>query len=164
MSDQITLEIKNILDSNKIEDLKRFINLRQKLNVTNMTFNYLFHTVQTAGVFITTYAAGYNIKELVWIGIGLNLIASLINVFEKTNNSLSNKLLLDIQKIKEGSYVDESQFVDNNEKKLNRQITTDINKQLCKTFVETPVETPVEKPVETLVETPVETENILVHL
>ena len=47
-------------------------------------------------------------KLLVWVGVGLNITATLINVFEKTNSSISKNLMKDIQAIKEGSYVDES--------------------------------------------------------
>ena len=56
-------------------------------------------------------------KEIVWLGVGLNILASLINVFEKTNNGISKKLMKDIQAIKEGTFVDESEVVEIEEKK-----------------------------------------------
>ena len=46
-------------------------------------------------------------KILIWVGVGFNILASLINVFEKTNNSISKHLLKDIQAIKDGTFVDE---------------------------------------------------------
>ena len=46
-------------------------------------------------------------KEIVWVGVGFNILASLLNVFEKTNASISKGLLKDIQAIKEGTFVDE---------------------------------------------------------
>ena len=73
-----------------------------------MVLIYLFHIVQSAGILTTTIAAGYDMKLLVWVGVGLNITATLINVFEKTNSSISKNLMKDIQAIKEGSYVDES--------------------------------------------------------
>jgi GTP:adenosylcobinamide-phosphate guanylyltransferase len=56
----------------------------------------------------TTVAAGYNFKELIWVGVGLNIVATIINAFEKTNSSVSKGLLKDINAIRDGTYVDES--------------------------------------------------------
>jgi hypothetical protein len=49
---------------------------------------------------------------MIWIGISLNILSSLINSFERMNKTMSNKLLSDIYKIKTDTYVDESEFVD----------------------------------------------------
>lgn len=105
-------EIKNILINNKIKDLKKFLEKRDCLNKSNQIMSYLFHTIQSAGILTTTIAAGYNMKELIWIGVGLNMLASLINVFEKTNDSISKKVLKDIYSIKNGTYVDEGMVID----------------------------------------------------
>jgi hypothetical protein len=51
-------------------------------------------------------------KLLVWVGVGFNILASLINVFEKTNNGISKNLLKDINAIKDGTYVDEGTMVE----------------------------------------------------
>ena len=51
-------------------------------------------------------------KELVWVGVGFNILASLVNVFEKTNNSISKNLLKDIEAIKAGTFTDEGAFVE----------------------------------------------------
>lgn len=56
-------------------------------------------------------------KEIIWLGVGLNILASLINVFEKTNNGISKKLMKDIQAIKEGTFVDESEVIEIEDKK-----------------------------------------------
>ena len=69
---------------------------------------YLFHIVQSAGILTTTVAAGYDFKEFIWVGVGLNIIATIINAFEKTNSSISKGLLKDINAIRDGTYVDES--------------------------------------------------------
>ena len=108
----ISLEIQAIFNNNKINDLNRFLNKRQCLNTTNTYLIYLFHLLQAAGILTTSIAAGSENTELVWIGVGLNIFATLINVYEKTNNSISSKLLSDIKLIKDNHYVDEGEFVD----------------------------------------------------
>ena len=110
--EDIDNEIKTIFNQNKIDDLKNFIAKRNCLNVSNQVMNYLFHIVQSAGVLTTTIAAGYNMKELVWIGVGMNILASLINIFEKSNDAISKRLLKDIHAIKNGTYVDEGMMVE----------------------------------------------------
>ena len=108
----ITIEIQTIFDNNKINDLNRFLSKRQCLNTTNSYLIYLFHLVQSAGILTTSVAAGTNNTEMVWVGIGLNIFATLINVYEKTNNSISSKLLNDIKLIKDNHYVDEGEFIE----------------------------------------------------
>lgn len=108
MSDTVSLEIKTIFEKNKLDDLKEFMNKRKCLNTWNMALIYMFHIVQSAGILTTTIAAGYDMKLLVWVGVGLNITATLINVFEKTNSSLSKSIMKDIQAIKDGTFVDES--------------------------------------------------------
>ena len=111
------VEIQHIFDTNKLEDLKEFINRRKCLNNWNIALVYLFHIIQSAGILTTTIAAGYDIKAIVWVGVGLNILASMINIFEKTNNGISKKLMKDIQAIKDGTYVDESVSAEITEKK-----------------------------------------------
>jgi len=107
MPADVSVEIQSIFEKNKLEDLKTFINKRKCLNSCNMTLIYLFHIIQAAGILTTTIAAGYDMKQLIWVGVGFNLFASLLNVFEKTNSSISKGLMKDIQAIKEGTFVDE---------------------------------------------------------
>jgi hypothetical protein len=111
-SRDISLEIQTIFDNNKINDLHRFLAKRQCLNTTNSYLIYLFHLVQASGILTTSIAAGTNNTQLVWIGVGLNIFATLINVYEKTNNSISAKLLSDIKLIRDNHYVDEGEFID----------------------------------------------------
>ena len=129
--EEIENEIKTIFNKNKVEDLKKFIAKRNCLNVSNQVMNYLFHIVQSAGVLTTTIAAGYNMKELVWIGVGMNILASLINVFEKTNDSISKRLLKDIHAIKNGSYVDEGINVEDHVDKKNEKKCEDKQSDSC---------------------------------
>ena len=104
----VSTEIQSILEKNKLDDLKEFIGKRKCLNGCNLALIYLFHIVQSAGILTTTVAAGYNFKELIWVGVGLNIVATIINAFEKTNSSVSKGLLKDINAIRDGTYVDES--------------------------------------------------------
>ena len=104
----VSTEIQSILEKNKLEDLKEFIGKRKCLNGCNLALIYLFHIVQSAGILTTTVAAGYDFKELIWVGVGLNIVATIINAFEKTNSSVSKGLLKDINAIRDGTYVDES--------------------------------------------------------
>jgi hypothetical protein len=60
-------------------------------------------------------------KELVWIGVGMNILASLINIFEKTNESISKRLLKDISAIKNGTYVDEGSMVNIEDKAAEKK-------------------------------------------
>jgi len=108
----VNTEIQTIFETNKLNDLKEFIKKRKCLNEWNMALIYLFHVVQSAGILTTTIAAGYDMKLLVWVGVGFNILASLINVFEKTNNGISKHLLKDINAIKDGTYVDEGTMVE----------------------------------------------------
>jgi hypothetical protein len=112
----IDAEIDKIFNENRLEDLRKFLLRRKCLNVTNMGFDYAFHVVQTAGIIITTIAAGYNEKFLVWVGAGISALASLIKVFESSNNAMLKKLLNDIKSIREGTYVDEGSLVDGDKK------------------------------------------------
>jgi hypothetical protein len=114
-------EIRLIFEQNKIDDLKRFMTKRQRLNAVNTTLIYAFHIFQSAGILTTTIATGYNIRELIWVGVGLNVVSTLMNVFEKINTSISTKLMKDITSIREDKYVDEGTIVndikDNKDKK-----------------------------------------------
>ena len=104
-------EIQKVFEDNKMNDLTRFIDKRQCLNSCNMYLIYLFHILQSAGILTTSVATGYNLKELIWIGVGLNILATLINIFEHTNNSISKHLLDNIISIKKGTYIDEGIIV-----------------------------------------------------
>jgi hypothetical protein len=118
----ISQEIQSILDKDKLEDLKQFISRRKCLNSWNIGLVYLFHFIQSVGILTTTIATGYDMKEIIWVGVGLNILASFINVIEKTNNGISKHLLKDITAIKDGTYIDESEVAEIPEKKDEKQI------------------------------------------
>jgi hypothetical protein len=103
----IATQIQEIFEQNEIDDLKRMMSSRHSLNCCNIWLIYMFHLIQSGGILTTTIATGYNLTYLIWVGVGLNILATLLNVYEKTNANLSKKLLTDIESIKAGKYVDE---------------------------------------------------------
>lgn len=109
--------IKQILLESQLTDLNRNIKRKHCLNNSNIYLVYLFNLVQSAGILSTTYGTSINNTNIVWIGISLNLLASLINIYEKTNNNLIKKLTSDIHSIKIGEYESESQMIDIEETK-----------------------------------------------
>jgi hypothetical protein len=104
----IALEIQRIFDENEINDLYSLLKKRNCLNNLNLVLIYIFHLVQTTGILVTTIASGYGDTSLIWLGVSLNALASLIHVIEKNNNSIMKKMMTDIKKIKAGNYVDET--------------------------------------------------------
>lgn len=106
------IEIKELFEKNEVDDLKRFMGKRQHLNRCNGYLVYIFHMIQSAGILSTSIAASNNDKRLIWLGVGLNMIAGIIQVFEKINDAQMKKLMNDIKAIKSGAYVDESPIVD----------------------------------------------------
>ena len=132
MNKDIAIEIQNIFQQNELEDLKKFLNKRQCLNTTNTYLIYLFHFVQSAGILTTSIATSKNDENLIWIGVALNILATLIHVYEKTNNSIMKKLMNDIKAIKDGNYVDEGELVDLDKKDddTTTKSTNDLSKPL----------------------------------
>ena len=121
-------EIQALLNANTMSDLKRFIKQRQNLNAANVYLKYFFHCVQTAGVLTTSIAQSYGWPNIVWVGIGLNSLATLIHIYEQTNNSISKHMFESIAKIRKGNYIDEDILVDTDEdeKKSHGSATVDI--------------------------------------
>ncbi len=104
--------IQQILEKNKLKDLETFLDRRHWLNRCNSGMVYLFYIVQSLGILASSYSASTNNKDFLWVGIGLNMFASLIQVYEKINNDQMKKIYIDIQSIQKGTYLDESPFVD----------------------------------------------------
>lgn len=111
INSELALKIQKILDTNTIVDLNKDLKKRHCLNNTNLFLVYFFHLCQSGGILVTAVATGTNYTRLIWLGIGLNILASLINVYEKTNNAILANLLADINLMKAGKYVDESAFI-----------------------------------------------------
>jgi hypothetical protein len=119
----LSQEIKTIFETNKINDLNRFMENRHKLNTCNIILRYLFYVVHYSGILTTTISVVYitnndndpsieNMKKVLWIGVGLNIFATMLTSFEQLNKSLSKKMLSDIREIRKGNYIDESELLD----------------------------------------------------
>jgi len=119
----ISKKIQKIFDDNKINDLQRFIEKRQQINNCNIKLRYIYYLCHYSSILITTIAISYknnnidneNIKDiikLIWIGISLNVLSTLINAVENMNKTMSKKMMSDIAKIKSGSYIDEAEMLD----------------------------------------------------
>ena len=119
----VSKKIQKIFDDNKVNDLQRFIEKRQKINRCNVKLRYIYYLFHYSSILITTIAIGYNnnnidnknIKDmikLVWIGISLNVLSTMINAIENMNKTISKRMMLDITKIKSGNYIDEAEMLD----------------------------------------------------
>ena len=108
----INIEIKSIFDENKVHDLKRFMNKRHGLNQCSVYMLYLFHIVQSAGILISSVGASTMDTKFIWIGIAFNMIATIIQVYEKINDGQLKTLYRNIKAIKDNNYIDESPLVD----------------------------------------------------
>lgn len=126
--DNIREQIKLLFINNEFDDLKHMLSKRKYLNMSNMAFVYSYHIAQASGILITALAAGYDYKVLIWVGIGFNIGAALLNRFEHINNSMSDRLLKDIIAIKEGKYVDEGNLVDPDTDNVDTQSNKNNNK------------------------------------
>ena len=115
--EQTALKINNMINKNKVEDLKRFMNKRQNLNISNQWFGYLFYLFQTASVFSTSLGQSYTNPYLIWTGIGLTSFGTLIHAIINSNTKINNNLMKNIKDIKGGSYIDESNIDGLDEKK-----------------------------------------------
>jgi hypothetical protein len=121
-SKKIQFEVDQILNKNKINDLKKFLDKRSCLNWCNSIMIYLFHIIQTLGIIFTSMSATNGSQKLLWIGIILNMSASIIQIYEKINNDQMKKIMFDIQTIKNGSYIDESPLIDMPPSQYQQQI------------------------------------------
>ena len=59
----------------------------------------------------TGIATQNNQTSIIWLGIALNGIASLIIIFSKTHDDMAKILLNDIKDIESGNYIDESMLI-----------------------------------------------------
>ena len=71
-----------------------------------------------------------NMIKLIWIGISLNVLSTLINAFENMNKTISKRMLSDINKIKSGNYVDETEFTDSLRESSSKSNNIDSNQSV----------------------------------
>jgi len=111
----LSIQIQTLLEDHQLDELKQFISRRTCLNQCNLFLIYFFHLVQSAGILTTTIGTGYNLPYLIWVGVGLNIVASLLNIYEKNNANLLKKLEEEINDIREGKPVEEATIEDTTE-------------------------------------------------
>jgi hypothetical protein len=97
-------EIKNIFQKINLEDCKGLIESRRRLIYINKQLMYYFHFIQSSGIFITTISQSYESKYLIWLGIGLNVLASLLRAYESMNQEIIKKATVDLSHIKNNAY------------------------------------------------------------
>jgi hypothetical protein len=107
-TNNISNQIQSLFDQNRLNDLQKFLTRRRSLNTFNAFLTYFFYLVQSIGIMITMIGSSYGNPTYIWVGVGFNIGASLINVYEKINNNILKKMLTNIQLIKDNNYVDES--------------------------------------------------------
>ena len=96
------------MEQNTAEDLTRLLRQRRSLNSWNTFLMYSFHLFQSTGIMLSAYATSHRTEDTwIWVGLSLNFLATLANIYEKQNSALSSLLLADIVDIKRGVYVDE---------------------------------------------------------
>ena len=101
-------KITKLFNDNMIHDLDKMLVMRENFNKANIALIYFFHVFQYSGILTTAIATKYYTVEIIYIGVSLNLFASLIHASININKSISDRLMKDIILIKTGKYVDES--------------------------------------------------------
>lgn len=109
---QTSQAIQSLFSENELNDLRRFISKRQQLNCCNEYMVYCFYLVQSIGILTTSVGTSINLPSVVWCGIVLNMIASVLQIYEKLNDKQMKKLMKNIQLIRDNKYTDESSLVD----------------------------------------------------
>ena len=109
---ELTIAIEDILDKHREEDTREFLDKRECLNNANGWLISLFHLVQTVGILLTSFAAETNNQNFVWAGVILNSMASLMQIYIKMHDASLKKMMMDLQLIKEGKYIDQGTVAD----------------------------------------------------
>jgi len=134
---EIADKIAEIFEANKINDLKRFMKRREQLNQCNIYVRYSYYIIHYSSILTTTFAIGYVggincqdpaiqvVKELIWFGICLNMISTVLSSFEQMNKTISKKMLRDIMNIKNGNYVDEGEMIELSHKTNDDKVYAD---------------------------------------
>lgn len=93
-------------------DFKRFVNHRKCLNRSNLYLVYIFHLIQSLGIFTTTISVSLFASQYTWIGIFLNTVASLIYIYEQVNTKISHRLQADLIAILQNRYICETPLIE----------------------------------------------------
>ena len=79
---------------------------------------YLFYLIQTVSVFSTSLGQYNENVYLIWTGIGLTSVGTLVHAIINSNNKINSSLMANIKAIKSGNYVDELNIDALEEKKV----------------------------------------------
>lgn len=85
------------------EKLETALRGRERLATFNMWLAYGFHILQAGGVLMTAIATGYGLDNVVWAGVAVNALATLVTVLEKFNAAQSEKYRVFIQQVIKGN-------------------------------------------------------------
>jgi hypothetical protein len=136
ITDEFTaIKIKNIINQNKVDDLLRFMNKRQNINCSNQVLGYGFYVIQSVAVFTSSLGQYLDNTYLIWSGIGLTSIGTLIHAIINSNNKINTSLMTNIKSIHSGNYVDEV-AIDGLEEKKSAGTPVNISFPKQKTFTE----------------------------
>jgi len=113
---ELSIVIEDILAKHREEDMREFLDSRECLNCINGWLISLFHLIQTAGILLTSFAAGTGETKLVWGGVILNSLASLMQIYIKSHDALLKQKLADLKLIKDGTYVDQGTVAEEEDK------------------------------------------------
>ena len=99
---ELTIVIEDVLAKHREDDMVEFLKRRQCLNNVNGWLMCLFHLFQLAGIMMTSYAVSHGSTTLVWTGVILNSLASIMQIYIKMHDASLNQMMTDLQLIKEG--------------------------------------------------------------
>ena len=112
MNNNSSLQINNILNTNKLINLKLILKKKRYLSNCNYVFVYLFFIFQIIGILSITISNIYNNTYILCIGVSLIILAMAIYIFEKINNIKLKIIMRDIKLIKNDIYVNEDENLD----------------------------------------------------
>ena len=98
---ELTIVIEDLLAKHMKEDMDEFLKSRQCLNCVNGWLICMFHLVQTAGILMTSYAVTHGSTSLVWIGVILNSLASIMQIYINMHDASLKQIMSDLQLIEE---------------------------------------------------------------
>jgi hypothetical protein len=107
----IISKINKISQDKEIEYLHKFIKNIEDLNYWNSYSIYVYHLIQSSGLIISSYGTSEKNTTILWTGIGLNMLASIIHIYEKINNGKIKKLKEEIKQIKNRTFESQQSLI-----------------------------------------------------
>jgi len=129
--------VNEIFNKNKIDDLNNFVKKRSCLNTSNEILSVLFYIFQSGNVFITSLGNAYKNPYLIWSGVGMGTLASILYLLMNNNTKINTRLMTNIKAIRENKYTDEiTDVFDNKSLKENNNINTNNSNSIKKNISE----------------------------